>query len=591
MPFCYSSQDSHWRACGEDRAEFLAWGVDPVEIRFFVNALTKWWWLIVLATLAGLLTSTMVEARTPRNYRASTTLMVGQFLQTENPQQGDFTLSQQLAQSYAAMVRRRNILDATAEALQLGIPGGALDRMINVGTIPQSQFVQIEVQDTDPRRAILIANELANQLIIQSPTPQQREQELHRQFVARQLASLQTRLEDADRQRGQLDQRLAVETSARGIQEIQGQLAALEQKIASWQAAYASLGASLQGGRVNYLSVVEPASDAAPVRSPIPFVPLTVLVATVASFALSVAAAILLEYLDNTIRTDEDANRVLGLPIIGSVTRFRRAKTAPDQLVLLKQPDSQISEAYRMMRTNLQFCGVSTPITRLMVASAVPNEGKSTTASNIAVAMAQAGKRVILCDTELRAPTIGRIFGVSSELGLTSLLLDREMPVERALVDGPVPGLRILPSGPPPPNPGELLGSEAMKERVAQLEAQADLIVFDSPAVLAVADAVVLAPLADGILLVVGAGKTRRDLVTRASARLAQVGSPIVGVVLNMVAPTRHRAYEYYRRVSTERQKQAGRGGPGTPGPATPGPGAPKQGRNPFLSGWRGRSA
>jgi capsular exopolysaccharide synthesis family protein len=574
----------------------VTWDVHSVETRFFVNAFSKWWWLIVVATVTGLICSMLVEARTPRNYRASTTLMVGQFLQIENPQQGDFALSQQLAQSYAAMVRRRNILDATSDALQLGIPGAALDRMINVGTIPQSQFIQIEVLDVDPRRATLIANELANQLIVQSPTPQQREQEQHRQFVARQLASLQSRLEEADRQRSQLDQRLSVETSARGVQDIQGQLVALEQKIASWQANYASLSGSLQGGRVNYLSVVEPATDAAPVRSPIPFMPLTVLVATVASFALSVAAALLLEYLDNTIRTDEDANRVLGLPVIGSVARFGRVKAAADQLVLLRQPNSAVSEAYRILRTNLQFYGVSTPMTRLMVTSAVPGEGKTTTACNLAIAMAQAGKRVILCDADLRRPSVGRVLGIGSETGLTSLLLDRALPVDQALIDGPVPGLRVLLGGPLPPNPGELLGSVAMQERAAQLEPLADLIVFDSPAMLGVADSTILASHADGILLVVAAGKTRSDLVRRAKASLEQVSSPIIGVILNMVAPRRHRAYDYYRSSTTEVRRQPNRPGPGAPGPSAPGPttpdrAGPRRGRIPLLSGWRGRSA
>lgn len=550
--------------------------MNPVEIRFFANAFRKWWWLIALATAVGLIGSTLVEARTPRSYRSSTTLMVGQFLQIENPQQGDFTLSQQLAQSYATMVRRRTILDATSDALQLGIPGAALDRMINVGTIPQSQFIQIEVLDTDPRRATLIANELAAQLIVQSPTPQQREQEQHRQFVARQLASLQVQLEDADRQRSALNQRLAGETSARGVQDIQGQLVATDQKIASWQANYASLAGSLQGGRVNYLSVVEPATDAAPVRSPIPLLPLNVLIATVASFALSVGAALWLEYLDNTIRSDEEANSVLGLPVLGTVSRFGRIKAPADQLALLRQPESSVSEAYRILRANLQFCDVSTPMTRLMVTSAVPGEGKTTTACNLAVALAQAGKRVILCDTELRRPSVARVFGASSEIGLTSLLLNREMSVERALIDGPVAGLRILPSGPLPPNPGELLGSEAMAERVEQLESLADLIVFDSPAVLGVADPTILATLANGILLVVAAGKTKRELVSRAKARLEQVGSPIFGVVLNMAAPTRQRAFDYYRRKTTAADNRLS---------------LPGLGRLPLPSGRRGPSS
>jgi non-specific protein-tyrosine kinase len=282
-----------------------------------------------------------------------------------------------------------------------------------------------------------------------------------------------------------------------------------------------------------------------------------------ASLALSVGAALLLQYLDNTIRTDEDANRVLGLPVIGAVTRFGRVKAPADRLVLLRQPDSSASEAYRILRTNLQFCGVSTPMSRLMVTSAVPGEGKTTTACNLAIAMAQAGKRVILCDTDLRRPSIGRVLGISSESGLTSLLLNRALRIEQALVDGPVAGLRLLLSGPLPPNPGELVGSDAMTERVAQLGSLADMIVFDSPAMLGVADSTILASHTDGILLVVAAGRTRRELVKRVTATLGQVGSPIVGVVLNMVARRRHRAFDYYRRGTMEARRALGEAGQG----------------------------
>jgi capsular exopolysaccharide synthesis family protein len=198
-----------------------------------------------------------------------------------------------------------------------------------------------------------------------------------------------------------------------------------------------------------------------------------------------------------------------------------------------------------------------------MVTSAVPGEGKTTTACNLAIAMAQAGKRVILCDTDLRRPSIARVLGVSSEIGLTSLLLDRALPVEQALVDGPVAGLRLLLSGPLPPNPGELVGSDAMTERVAQLEPLADMVVFDSPATLGVADATILAAHADGILMVVAAGRTRSELVKRAKATLEQVGLPIVGVVLNLVARRRHRAFDYYRRGTMEARRALGEAGQG----------------------------
>ena len=523
-----------------------------MEVSYYLRALWKWRWLIALATATGLIFSALAESQAPRVYRSSTTLMVGQFLQTANPQQSDFALGQQLAQSYAMMVRRPAILEAVVDSLNITTPPGRLASQVSTTALPNTQLIQIDVVDGDPTRAVQIANEVAQQLILQSPTPQQREQQQNADFVARQLVSLQARLEDASKQQQELDQRLAKETSARSVQDIQNQLVAIEQKIAAWQATYAGLLGSYQGGRVNYLSVVEPAVTAAPIGSPIPLLSITVLVATMAGFCLAAAAALFLEYIDDTLKSSEDTERALGLPVVATVERLRGIRTPPNQLAMLQQPRSAVSESYRLLCTNIQFRAVTAPVTSLMIAGAIPGEGKTTTASNLAVALAQAGQRVILCDGDLRRPSVHRLFDLSPEVGLTSLLLDHNLPLRAALADGPVENLWILPSGPLPPNPGELLGSAEMRERVNQMHEAADLIVFDSPALLGVADAAILATLASGIILVVAGGRTRGELVRRAKETLDQVGRPILGVVLNKMSPRRNRVYDYYRTAAVD---------------------------------------
>jgi capsular exopolysaccharide synthesis family protein len=160
--------------------------------------------------------------------------------------------------------------------------------------------------------------------------------------------------------------------------------------------------------------------------------------------------------------------------------------------------------------------------------------------------MAQAGKQVILCDGDLRRPSVHRRFGISHALGLTSLLLDATMATEEALVASPVPGLTLLPSGPIPPNPAELLGSEPMRERVEELRVLADVVVFDSAALLPVADSSILGALCDGVVLVVEAGRTRQDTVRQAKATLDQLGLKVLGVVLNKGRAGRSFGGEYY---------------------------------------------
>jgi non-specific protein-tyrosine kinase len=214
-------------------------------------------------------------------------------------------------------------------------------------------------------------------------------------------------------------------------------------------------------------------------------------------------------------------------------------------LITLTDPRSPVSEAYRTLRTNLEFFSLDEPVRTLVVTSPGAKEGKSTVLANLAVTLAQGGKRVILADCDLRRPTQHSLFGLDNATGLTTMMLDESAKANPPLRETPVDGLRVLPAGPLPPNPAELLGSRRMKDVIAALLAQADVLLFDAPPVLAVTDALVLAVQTDGVLLVVRAGGTRREHVQQAKERLERVNARIVGAVLNN-APTDQTLEGYY---------------------------------------------
>ncbi len=213
-------------------------------------------------------------------------------------------------------------------------------------------------------------------------------------------------------------------------------------------------------------------------------------------------------------------------------------------LIALRDPRSPAAEAYRTLRTNILFSSLDKPLRTLLVTSAGPDEGKSTTVANLAVTMAQAEQRVILVDCDLRRPALHTIFRVPAEPGLTSVILEQgEAPLP--LQPTPVPGLSLLASGPLPPRPADLLGSQRMEALIQRLLAEADVVLFDTPPVTAVTDAAVLARRLDGVLLVLQAGRTRRDRAREARRLLEKVKANIVGVILNN-APV-EAGYDYYR--------------------------------------------
>jgi len=209
------------------------------------------------------------------------------------------------------------------------------------------------------------------------------------------------------------------------------------------------------------------------------------------------------------------------------------------------EPKSPITEAYRTLRTNIQYAAVDGPVQSLLITSAGPGEGKSLTAANLAIVMAQSGKKTLLVDCDLRKPTQHRLFDQRNVRGLTSLLVNGGDPANFKNKTS-IPQLSLITSGPIPPNPAELLGSQAMQSLLEELMSGYESVVFDGPPLIAVTDSALLAPLVGGVLLVIEAGKTRIDMIQEAKSILENAGSRIIGCVLNGVRRKNKDAHYYY---------------------------------------------
>ena len=293
--------------------------------------------------------------------------------------------------------------------------------------------------------------------------------------------------------------------------------------------------------RPGTVSVVEPAElPENPVR------PRTILNTIIGGFAgllLACAVALLYEYLDDTVKTPENVEAAGGLPTLGGVPRHPRMRAAPQGLVVASAHQGPASEAYRVLRTNLQFSTFDARA--LLITSAGPGEGKSTTVANLAVAIAQTGLKVIVVDSDLRRPALHRFFGLSNAAGLTSALVSPATDVNLFLQQTELKDLWVMASGPIPPNPSELLSSSRMDAAIEALKRNADIVLFDSPPALAVADAAVLAGKLDATILVVDSGKTRAHALRRAADTLARSRTRVVGVVLNKLTARSRGYYEY----------------------------------------------
>ena len=515
---------------------------DTINIKEYLALFWQWAWLIALAALLAGTAAYFVSRRMTPVYQASTTVLVNEAPANKSTDYSAVMASERLTRTYAEMIKKEPALASTIEQLGLQLALDDLQEMITVKPLTDTQLIQVSVESTDPAAAALIANTLVQIFADQV-------QAIQSDRFVQSKASLETQLADVESQITQYDSQAALAVSA--VEKDR-----LESKVAQYREIYSNLLQSYEEVRLSEaqsISSVVPIEQAAVPTDPIsPKTLQNTVLAAVVGFLLAAGAVVAREALDDTLKTPDDITRHMGLPVLGMINLFSHKE---DRLIASTQPRAPVSEAFRTLRTNVQFAALDRPLKTILVTSAGPSEGKSTVAANLAVVFAQSGLSTVLVDCDFRRPAVHRYFDLSNRVGMSALFFQSDVHLNGSCRDTTIPNLNVMTTGSLPPNPAELLASQRMKDLLGQVGQRAEVAILDAPPVLAVADATILSPLADGVLLVVQPGRTHISAARQAVEQLRRADARILGVVVNMLDLKSARyayryGYHYYAKDS-----------------------------------------
>ncbi|MFZ5882112.1 MAG: polysaccharide biosynthesis tyrosine autokinase [Chloroflexota bacterium] len=596
-----------------------------MEISQYIAIARRWAWLLILGTVLGTASGYWLSATQTPIFQVNTRIMVSRApLQASAGSDFYYISDQQLTQTYIELMTSNSVLDRVQEQLGYRVMSG----LINARQVNDTRIIEITIINTDPQRAVDIANALVQALKLQNDEIQAgryaaSEESLEAQVsqVQSQITSLQSQIDQLSNQN--LQQQIA--QAEEQITEVQQNMNALQKEIDElrrkgtftaeakaalaekqaqmeqmqsifdlYQQAYANLVVLGSAGMnthndqtsqrisqlqstlslyqqiyVNLLNNLETVrfsrlqntQSVDQIEMPVkpdwnnPISPQPIrdgMLAGTVGLALAGLIIFLIEYLDDSIKTPEDVERFLELPLIGYIAEMQSSnKGDASQVYVSRQPRSPVSEAFRSLRTNLEFTAVDHPLHTILVTGAEAGDGKSTIAANLAAIFAQGGKRVLLMDCDLRRPRVHRFLGIQNRIGLTDLFRDG-LDVDSVIHqwgDVNSKSMSVITSGSLPPNPAELLGSHKMSSILADLTSRVDVVIIDSPPSL-VSDAQILAAKVDGVLLVVQPGKTHAGAARAMREQLDRAGARVVGAVFNRIPRNRGYYYGGYRYYS-----------------------------------------
>lgn len=455
-----------------------------MDLKTYVGALRRRWWIILVAVVAGALASGIAYFATPPTYAASVTFYVAAPVTGGANPQSAVQYAQARVNSYVLLMSSDRVADAVVARTGVDLTASQVATRITAEATLNTVVMTATIKDSSPERAHLIAQGLADTF----------------SDTAAQLDNVGT------------------------------------------------------NGQKVYVTVISGPTDLGVVA---PQLKIYAAIGLAAGLVLGLIIAILLEMLDNTVRS-ADAAAELSAPVIGSVPRERGGTDVATQA---GQPGTLRAEAFRQIRTNLQFLGATNPVQVVMVTSAVSGEGKSQVAVGLAAAFADTGKSVLLLEADLRRPNLAASFGLDQDAGLTSVLVGSKSVED--MVHTVLPGVDILTAGFLAPNPSELLGSDGFADLILGFRDGYDHVIIDTPAVLPVADAAVISQRADGIVLVIRVGKTSRDEVRAAVQAVRAGGARLLGSVMNELSPGgRH---QYHVKLAEHRAGEGVRPTPSNP--------------------------
>jgi capsular exopolysaccharide synthesis family protein len=553
-------------------------------LEHYQSILTKQWQLIIICVVViGL--GTYVASRLMTPIYQSTVLIQVTIHTTTNPADyNNLLASDQLVQTEAQLATSNPVLSQVATHYS-GLTVDQLATETEVTPKVNTQLFEISVQDASPTRAASLANDIAAALISQqaqetqqdtSDSQQQLQQELSNarhniNTTTSKIASLQGRLANLEAQRGSQTQIVDLQTQINGLQN---QLYQSQDLYSQWQTTLAQLELTeAQSG--NFLRIAQPALPASsPVRPEVLF---NTLIGLIAGLFIGLTLAILFDQLDVRVRTPQALSQVLGWPLIATVWFVGNAKGEQEAIVNPKERSVNI-ESYRILRTNIGLSAVDKQMRSLIVTSALPHEGKSTIAANLAIFMAKTGKKILLIDADLRHPSLHQKFNFPADKkGLSNAIVafsqlqsnssnSSDISLSPYIHTVDIPNLQVMPAGTLPPNPPELLDSKAMNHLVNAItsNSEIEMVIFDTPPLLGLSDTSILLPKVDSTLVVVDITRSTRKNLTQVKSILTQAGTHILGCVVNKQVYNRssmpYAPYYYYygaREVADEEEQSS----------------------------------
>ena len=551
------------------------------DIKQYLWLLWQWAWLIALvAILAGAGAFLFSRYQTPIYQSRATVLINEAASRSSADSTAIYLTSDRLTQTYAEMMVKQPVLEQVAANLGLEyISSGAL----TVRPVSNTQLLTLTVEDSDPFRAAEIANEtvkvFSEQILsLQSSRYLSSKENLQNQmtYLEQQIDTNTQALDEiieknmaiVQRQQAQIlredpnaEPASLSELEAQARQMNQTEIEQIQTRLTQYSSIYSSVLASFEQIRlaeaqsaVSFM-LVEPAEpQLIAVR---PQIMRNTLLAAMVGLMLAIGVIFAIELLDDTVKDPEALATKTGLPLLATIIRHDQ-KALP---ITQSSPRSPASEAFRTLRTNVQYTGVDRAHRTIIVTSPTPQDGKTTISTNLAIVTAQSGRIVTLIDADMRRPRVHEALNLVNATGLSDLFVKPFLDLNGYAQKTTTEGLKILTSGKTPPNPSELLGSYRMKDILDGIAQESDVIIIDTPPVLSVTDAAVLSSEVDGVVVVIKPGFTKQSAVIQTVEQLRKVNARILGLVLNDVNASKSRYYYYknYYHYSTYYTENGGK--------------------------------
>lgn len=528
------------------------------DLRQYIALLLHWAWLLILAAALAGAAAYFISSRQQPIYQATTTILIDEAPGTQQGNDYQSILSsERRARTYAQLLTTSPLLEAVIDELKLPYSTERLRDALSVQSVRDTQLIKLQVRDSDPQRAAQVANTLVQQFAAQTQQLQNARYGASKANLQEQIAQLEAQIQQTETQLARLGQ-TASERATR--ERLETTLAQLRQSQANLLQSYEQVRLA-EAATTSSIVAVEPAQ--APSEPVAPRVLLNTLLAAFVGLLLALGLVFLKETLDDSVKHPDQLKQAFDLPILALLPHS--PTNQGHRPIVVEQPRAPVAEAFRTLRTNIEFAGVDRPLRSLLVTSPAPGDGKTHVALNLAAIIAQAGREVALVDADLRRPALHQRLALSNRDGLSELFIQPQPHLNGSLRKTEIPGVSAITAGKLPPNPAELLGSERLGTIFAQVRTRVDLIVLDAPPVIAVTDAVVLAPRVDGVLLVVRVGRTRMGALRQTLEQLQRAGAHVVGIVLNDAPLGRSRygyIYQhYYQAYQYAQHNRSGKGG------------------------------